>query len=258
MMDTMLTSFRADWSQFCMVFGRYVRLSLHNPGTVAISAVQPLIYLFLFGPLLTGIHNFSGGPRSAYAVYVPGLLIQQALFGGAFTGLTLMTEFRLGVLERMLATPLRRAILLCGRIARDAALLLVQGIVLAVMSLVLGARYPVLAAVCALGLVALIGIALSALSYLIALLTYNEATLSTVFNLILLPVLLLSGALLPVTFGPTWLHVASRLDPVSYLVNGARATFHSVYGGQLVIGYAVALAMATAAFAICLRVLRRA
>lgn len=254
----MMSSFRCELSQFSVVFSRYATLSMRNPATIAISAVQPLVYLFLFGPLLTGIHNFSGGPRSAYAIYVPGLLIQQALFGGAFTGLTLMTEFRLGVLERMLATPLRRATMLSGRIARDTALLIVQGIVLVLMSLFLGARYSPLAALSAMGLVALIGIALSGLSYLTALRTFNEGTLSTVFNLILLPVLLLSGALLPVTLGPPWLRVVSRLDPLSYVVNAARTPFHSEYGGQFLIGYAVAGAIAIAAFAACLRELRRA
>jgi ABC-2 type transport system permease protein len=240
------------------VFTRYATLSIRNPTTLAISAMQPLLYLFLFGPLLTGITNLSvGGSPTAYDIYVPALVIQLALFGGAFTGLTLLTEFRQGVLERMMATPLPRTALLAGRVARDTLLLVAQSIILMVSSLVLGARSTVGGAVVALGLVALVGVALSALSYFVALRTYNEGSLSTIFNIALLPVLLLSGAMLPMTLAPTWLYWLSRVDPLSYVVDGARAAFVGGPGGPVLVAVAVAVALAAAAFVLAARLMSR-
>lgn len=243
---------------FAAVLGRYVTLSMRNPMTLAISFVQPLLYLFLFGPLLTGISDLhANGQRDAYTIYVPALVIQLALFGGAFTGLTLLTEFRQGVLERMMATPLSRSALLAGRVIRDTALLVVQAVILVIASLVLGDRFTAIDALPALGLVALVGVTLSSLSYLVALMTYNEGSLSTIFNVALLPVLLLSGTMLPMTLAPRWLYALSRINPISYVVDGARTAFAGAYTWRAGLAYAVIGVLAVVTFTLAVRVMNR-
>jgi ABC-2 type transport system permease protein len=245
-------------AQWHFVLVRYLTLSRRNPTTLLVSAVQPLIYLLLFGPVLTGVANLNhGGPRSVYAVYVPALTIQLALFGGAFTGLTLLSEFRQGVLERMAVTALAPSALLAGRITRDCVLLTGQAVILLLISLPMGARWSVPAALACLGLVPLVGAALSALSYAIACRTLNEGTLSTVFNLVLLPVLLLSGVLLPLTLAPRWLAETARLNPLSYVVSGSRAAFTGSFTGSLVAAYAISAGLAAVAFGVAVWALQR-
>jgi ABC-2 type transport system permease protein len=245
-------------TQWGFVLVRYLTLSRRNPSTLLVSAVQPLVYLLLFGPVLTGVANLNGGgPRSVYAVYVPALTVQLALFGGAFTGLTLLSEFRQGVLERMAATPLAPSAMLAGRITRDCTLLTGQAVILLLVALPLGARWSPASALACLGLVPLVGAALSALSYGIASLTLNEGTLSTVFNLVLLPVLLLSGVLLPLTLAPHWLAESARLNPLSYVVNGSRAAFAGSFTGSLVTAYVVGAVLTVTAFIAAVWALRR-
>lgn len=239
-------------------YQRYVRMTIRSPKAVIAATVQPVVYLFLFGPVLTGLSNLAATPEGAYDVYLPGLLIQQALFGAAFSGLSLMSEFRLGVLERLLATPLDRTGWLAGRVLRDVTVTVAQCVLLLVLAPILGARFSLLAALVALGLAALVAIALSSCSYLIAVKTRDEGTLSNVFNIVLLPVLLLSGAMIPVTLGPTWLVWASRVDPASYVVNGARQLFTGEATWVLGVAYAVAVAGAVVSFVIARRALDKA
>lgn len=188
---------------------------------------------------------------------MPALVIQLALFGGAFTGLTLLTEFRQGVLERMMATPLSRSALLAGRVVRDTALLVLQAVILMLASLVLGNALRPLGALLVLGLVALVGVTLSSLSYLVALLTYNEGSLSTIFNVALLPVLLLSGTLLPMSLAPQWLYWLSRIDPLSYVVDGARAGFLDHVGLQVALAYGVIAVLAGLTSGLAVRAMGR-
>jgi hypothetical protein len=89
----------------CAPLGLLVR----NPVWIAIGVVQPLLYLILFTPLLKSIASMPGfPPGGAYNVFVPGLLIQLGLFGGAGVGFALIAELRAGVVERMRVTPVSR------------------------------------------------------------------------------------------------------------------------------------------------------
>src|SRR6202035_4590731 len=105
-----------------VVFRRELRLSLRNPAWVVIALVQPVLYLVLFGPLLTrlpasalGGPSASAGPAGradAYRFFVPGLLIQLGLFGSTFVGFTIIADWRAGVIERFRGTPVNRVAIL--------------------------------------------------------------------------------------------------------------------------------------------------
>ena len=94
------------------IFRRQVRLVLRNPAFLTIGLLQPILYLVLFGPLLTKLPagtlsggSGTGGTADAYRFFVPGLLIQLALFGSTFVGFAIISEWRAGVIERYRVTP---------------------------------------------------------------------------------------------------------------------------------------------------------
>ena len=92
-----------------VVFQRQMRTLLRNPVWVVFGLIQPVLYLALFGPLL---ENISGGGLSgenAWKVFVPGLLLQLAIFGAGFAGFGIIQELREGVIERQRVTPPRCA-----------------------------------------------------------------------------------------------------------------------------------------------------
>jgi ABC-2 type transport system permease protein len=210
------------------VFWRSMRLSLRNPAWLVIMMMQPILYIVLFGPLLEPIAGQLGA-GNAYQIFVPGILVQLGIFGSLFVGFGLISEYRAGVIESQRVTPASRTALLLGRVLRDVVVLLVQGALLVLVSLPLGLRAPMLGVVLTLGVVALLGGAFASISYALALTLKSEDAFAPLLNAFVLPVLLLSGILLPMTLAPAWLQTVSDVNPLKHVVEGARAFFLGGY-----------------------------
>ncbi|MGB2938892.1 MAG: ABC transporter permease, partial [Candidatus Dormiibacterota bacterium] len=205
---------------------RYVQILVGNPAWIVIGVVQPLLYLMLFAPLLKSIAAMPGfPPGGAYNVFVPGLLIQLGLFGAAGVGFSLIAELRNGVIERMRVTPVSRLALLLGRGLRDVMTLVIQGLILVLLAIPFGLDLHPLGLVIALALVALIGLAISSIAYTLALWLRSEDSYAPLIFTASLPILLLSGVLLPLSLAPGWLQRIGDANPLSYAVTAARAAF---------------------------------
>jgi ABC-2 type transport system permease protein len=215
------------FQQTWIVFRRQIRLNLRNPAWVIIGLAQPVLYLCLFGPLLEPLAK-EIGTTNAYTFFVPGLLVQLGLFGALFAGFGLVSEWREGVVEAERVTPASRTALLLGRVVRDIVLLFAQGIVLIALGFAFGLRGSIGGMLLGLVLTMLLGGACSASSNALALSTKSEDVLAPILNSIALPVLLLSGILLPIsvaTGAPQWLSTLSAFMPTKYIVNAIRDTF---------------------------------
>jgi ABC-2 type transport system permease protein len=207
-----------------IVFRRQIRMNLRNPAWVIIGAVQPVLYLLLFGPLLKPlVRQF--GATNAYTFFVPGMLVQLGVFGAFFAGFSLIGEWREGVIEAERVTPASRTALLIGRLYRDLLQLLVQSIILIVLGYALGMRASLGGLVLGTVLTLLIGGACAAASNALALTTKSEDVMAPVINMVMMPVLLLSGILLPMTIGPSWLEKASEFMPIRHVVDAVRSSF---------------------------------
>jgi len=210
-----------------LIFQRSVGVTLHNPAWILIGAFQPLLFLALFGPLLKPLATAPGFPSGgAFNIFVPGLLIQTALFGTAFVGFGLIAEVRYGVIERMRVTPVSRVALLLGRALRDILVLLTQSILLTLAAVPFGLRLNGLGLVVVLGLLVLMGLMMVCLSYAAGLWLRSEDALAPLLNTLTMPLLLLSGVLLPLSLAPGWLRMLARANPLSYAVDAARALFN--------------------------------
>lgn len=210
-----------------IIFRRQMRLNLRNPAWVIIGLAQPVLYLALFGPLLTPLAQ-QIGVANAYTFFVPGLLVQLGLFGALFAGFGLIAEWREGVIEAERVTPASRTALLLGRILRDVVLLFVQGVLLIALAFLFGLTGSLEGMALGLLLTMLLGGACSAASNALALTTKSEDVLAPILNSIALPVLLLSGILLPIsteTGAPQWLVTLSDFMPTKYIVNAIRELF---------------------------------
>ncbi len=221
-----------------LIFERSVYLTLRSPVWLFIGLMQPILYLVFFGPLLEKVVQAPGFPQGgAFNVFVPGLLIQIAMFGGSFVGFGLIAELRAGVIERMRVTPISRVAMLLGRSLRDVLFLLCQAVILIVIAVPFGLRLDGPAIALTLGLLALIGLALAPFSYTLGLVTKSEDALAPAINTIIFPILLLSGILLPMSLAPQWLQTLATFNPFSHAVDAARALFNGQPGNpEVVIG----------------------
>ncbi|GAA2719139.1 ABC transporter permease [Cellulomonas aerilata] len=207
-----------------IVFRRQLRMNLRNPAWVIIGMLQPVLYLLLFGPLLEPLID-QFGAQNAYTFFVPGMLVQLGVFGAFFAGFSLIGEWREGVIEAERVTPASRTALLVGRLYRDLLQLLVQAGILIGLGYLLGMEASGVGLLLGVALTLLLGGACAAASNALALTTKSEDVMAPVINMVMMPVLLLSGILLPMTIGPAWLERASDFMPIRHVVDGVRASF---------------------------------
>lgn len=219
-----------------IVFRRQIRMNLRNPAWVLIGVLQPILYLVLFGPLLKPlVAQFPGGGDNPYTFLVPGLLVQLGLFGALFAGFSLIGEWREGVIEAERVTPASRTALLTGRLMRDLLQLFVQALILVLLGWAMGMRGSVLGVLVGIVITLIIGGACAAASNALALTVKSEDVMAPVINMVMMPVLLLSGILLPMTLGPEWLRRLSDFMPFRWIVDGVRDSFGGDIGTMAVL-----------------------
>jgi ABC-2 type transport system permease protein len=241
-----------------LIFRRAMRLSLRNPIWVILGLIQPILYLVLFGPLLENMTRVQGWPDGdAWSVFVPGLLVQLGIFGAAFVGFGLLHEMHAGVVERMRVTPASRLALLLGRVLRDVVVLFVQGVILIVCALAFGLDAPAGGLVVGLLVVALLGAAFSSASYAAALILKSEDSLAPLANGLAVPLLLLSGILLPMSLAPGWLETVSDINPLKHVVDGVRALFLHGAASTVIWGIVATLGLVAAGMALGTRTFER-
>ncbi|MBQ1032571.1 ABC transporter permease [Micromonospora parva] len=216
-----------------LIFQRQTQLLLRNPVWVFVGVFQPVMYLLLFAPLLKPALN-APTQAEAYKIFVPGLLVLLAIFGGLFQGFGLIAELRAGVIERSRVTPISRLALLLGRSLRDVVSLIVQAVIITLLALLFDLRVFIGDLLLAYLMLALIALMTSAVSYGVALKVKSEDALAPLMNTVAQPVLLLSGILLPLTFAPGWLQGIANWNPFSWAVDGTRSLFAGDLGSDKV------------------------
>jgi ABC-2 type transport system permease protein len=235
-----------------LIFQRQAMLLLRNPVWIFVGVFQPIMYLLLFAPLLKPALQVRTNAE-AYEIFVPGLLVLLAIFGGLFQGFGLIAELRAGIIERSRVTPVSRLALLLGRSLRDVVSLIAQAVIITLLALIFDLRVVLGNLLLAYLMLALISLMTSALSYGVALLVKSEDALAPLMNTVAQPVLLLSGILLPLTYAPGWLQGVADWNPFSWAVNGTRALFRGdlgapeVWQGLLIMAVLAVAAVAWAA-----------
>jgi ABC-2 type transport system permease protein len=212
-----------------LIFRRSLVPTVRQPVWIVFGMMVPVLYLFLFGPLLEGATSAAGGGTNAFNWFVPGLIIQIAIFGTAFGGFGLIAELRYGVVERMRVTPMSRVSMLLGRSLRDVVILMVQALIMILLAIPFGLEIEPGSVVGVLALLVLVGLAVAPLSYAAGLILKSEDAFAPLVNAIALPMLLLSGILLPMALAPDWLQTLSSLNPLTHTVDAARALFNGAY-----------------------------
>lgn len=237
------------------MFINQVRHTFKKPVLIFVDLFQPLMYLLLYMPLLNGLSGSLGG--STAEVFIPGLLVMQAIFGCGFVGFALIDDIRSGVIQRYLVTPVRRSAIMLGMILRDVVVLLLQCILITAVAIPFGLTVNLGGFALSLFLYTLIGITMASVSYSFALIFKAEDSLAPTMNTITLPVSLLSGIILPLALAPLWLQYIAKLNPFSYGVDAARALFTGTLNLDVLASFVIVGALAVAVFYWCLYTLNK-
>lgn len=238
-----------------LVFGREMSHRTRQPTWLVLGLAQPLLFMFFFGPLLTEFVAHTPGfpPGDTWVIFVPSLMLQMVLVGTFPAGMTLLAEYRAGVLERFRVTPMHAAALVLGKVLCIAAYVVVQSSLIVLLAWwVFGLECSWTGLAASLLLVALLAVALASASYALALRLKNEDATAGALNAVTMPLLLLSGTLLPITEGlaPAWLYRLAQLNPVAHVMEATRAVFRDDFDPQTIgPGVTAAVVMSAAALA---------
>jgi ABC-2 type transport system permease protein len=206
-----------------LIFKRNFIQALRNPTWLAVGLSTPLLYLVLFTPLLQKLAGGPGFPAGQVLnIFLPGILAFLVFGTGTGEGFQTIFDLRDGLIERFRVTPANRYALLVSPMLSDIAWLFVFITILIVVAIPFGFDAHVSGLLVSFVLLSLLLIITASFSVTVALVNKDISGFAAIISGINLPVLLLSGVLLPLTLAPTWMRVIAHIDPLYYVVEANR------------------------------------
>lgn len=237
---------------------RHIRTFIRQPWWIAISLMQPLIYLLLFGQLFQTVGDLPAFQGSYLDFLLPGVVAMSALSSGGWAGMTSIDDINAGIMGRMLVTPASRSALILGHLAQGALILVLQTLILVGVGVVIGAHFSGGLPGVAIMLIAslLLGSATGALSHGIGLLARTRETLIAVSQGIILPMTFLSTTFMVPDLMPGWMATVAGFNPLTWAADASRsaldgtgdATYIALRLGWLAIFFVVSAFLALRAF----------
>jgi ABC-2 type transport system permease protein len=206
--------------------GRHVRALLRQPWWIAVTLVQPIIWLLLFGALFKNVVEIPGFASSSYIqLLTPGVIVMTAFFSSGWGGMAMIDDLDRGVIDRFLISPVTRPALIFGRILQNSLGIVVQAVIIVVLALILGADFPngVWGIAILIAIAVLVGAGFGALSNGTALLVRREESLIGLMQFLLLPLTFLSGAFMQLSLAPQWIQTVAKFNPVNWAVEAGRS-----------------------------------
>ncbi|HEV3111438.1 MAG TPA: ABC transporter permease [Candidatus Binataceae bacterium] len=197
----------------------------HDPTELLSRAIQPALWLLLFGQVMAHVRGLSSGTTRYLDFMAPGILAQSVLFVAIFYGISSIWERDLGIVHRYLASPAPRAALVLGKALSAGVRSLSQAVVVYALALVLGIHLSFAPLhVAAVILFISLGAALFCMfSLIMACLVRTRERFMGIGQALTMPIFFASNAIYPISLMPTWLQTISRLNPLTYEVDGLRA-----------------------------------
>jgi ABC-2 type transport system permease protein len=213
--------FPSRTATFCLV--ELQKLS-HDRTELFTRAVQPVLWLVIFGQTFSRIHAIPTGSTSYLDFLAPGIIAQSGLFVAIFYGIQIIWERDAGVLNKLLVTPTPRAALILGKGFSAGIRALAQVVVVLVVSAILGVALTVnpLKIVATFVIVMLGSAFFACLSMSIAGIVLKRDRLMGIGQMITMPLFFASNALYPLAVMPAWLRALSKVNPLTYEVNALR------------------------------------
>ncbi len=202
-----------------------LRKLARDPTELMTRAVQPLLWLTVFGQVMEKVRGIHSGPGSYLVFLTPGILAQSVLFSAIFYGIAVIWERDLGVVHKQLVSPAYRSALVLGKALSAGFRGLVQcGVIYGLAALMhLPLRYDTLAVVAVLGTVILGSALFSTFSLIVACIVKTRERFMGVGQVLTMPLFFASSAIYPLDLMPQWLRAVARFNPLTYLVDALRS-----------------------------------
>ena len=211
-----------------------VRKLRHDPTELLTRVVQPVLWLLVFGEVLSKVRAIPTGNLTYIEFLTPGILAQSVLFIAIFYGIAVIWERDLGIVHKFLASPTPRSALVLGKALSAGIRGLSQALIIYLLAILIGVhlRWGVLEVLGVLVLVMLGAAVFSTLSLVIACLVRTRERFMGIGQLLTMPLFFASNALYPVSLMPTWLQAIAGGNPLTYLVDALRLLMLPGYSAE--------------------------
>ena len=234
-----------------------VRKLSRDPTELLTRAVQPALWLVVFGQVFTRVRAIPTGDLSYIEFMAPGVLAQSVLFSAIFFGISAIWERDLGIIHKLLVSPAYRGALVMGKALSAGLRGLTQAAIVYALAAVMGVQLR-LAPAALLGVLAIVmlGSALFAtFSLVVACVVKTRERFMGIGQVLTMPLFFASNAIYPLSIMPPWLRLVARANPLTYLVDALRGLM--VRGGHTVFGAGPDVAVQAVVFALLLTVAAR-
>lgn len=211
---------------------------------------QPVLFLlalgFGFGPVYQ-----RAGAGNYVEFLVPGIIAMSVIFTAIFSGIEIIWDRQFGFLKETLVAPVSRLAIMTGRTFGGATVAVVQGVIVFAISLLIGFRphnwwlFPL-----ALLFMALIALLFTALGTAIASRLSDMQGFQLIINFLVMPLFFLSGSLFPLQGLPKAIDFVTKIDPLTYGVDGLRGALSGAAHLGMSVDLLVLFAITAALFAI--------
>lgn len=197
----------------------------HDPTELFTRAIQPALWLLVFGQVFTRTRAIPTGDLPYIDFMAPGILAQSVLFIAIFSGIAVIWERDLGIVHKFLASPTPRAALVTGKALSAGVRALSQAIIVYVIALLLGVDidWNPLALLGVVFTVILGAAVFSTFSLIIACVVKTRERFMGIGQVLTMPLFFASNAIYPISMMPDWLKVLAWINPLSYEVNILRS-----------------------------------
>ena len=226
-----------------------VRKLRHDPTELLTRAVQPALWLLIFGEVFTRVRAIPTGSVPYLDFMAPGILAQSVLFIAIFSGIAIIWERDLGIVHKFLASPTPRTALVLGKALGAGVRGLTQAVIIYLLAWLLGVHlnWNPLALTGVVALVLLGAACFSTFSLIIACLVKTRERFMGIGQVLTMPLFFASNAIYPIAIMPAWLQVIAQGNPLTYEVDGLRALMlgSNVSAAALGVDFLVVLVVTT-------------
>ncbi|MBM3155905.1 MAG: ABC transporter permease [Chloroflexi bacterium] len=203
---------------------RDLKARIRMPVWIFLSLFQPILWLLLFPEIFDSLSLMPGIGGSYLQFMAPGVIVMTVLFGSAWAGFGMLSDIEMGILSKMMATPVTRSSIIMGRVVSAMVVLLIQALIIFIIAIARGVDLATGApgVLLSIALISLLGLGFAAFSNGLALLFKRQEPLIGIINLIALPMTFLSSTMMPGELLPNWLDTVRRFNPIDYGVVGVR------------------------------------
>ncbi len=228
-----------------------------DPTELFSRAVQPVLWLVVFGQVFSRLREIPTGGISYLAFMTPGILAQSVLFSAIFYGLAVIWERDLGIVQKLLVSPARRSALVLGKAVSAGLRGLVQACIVYLTAYLLhiGLRWGIGTVIEVLLAVVLGSCIFSTFSLIIACIVKTRERFMGVGQVLTMPLFFASNAIYPIEMMPGWLKTIANLNPLSYLVDVLRDAM--IEGGASTHGIVIDFGIMAAVFLVMLMIAAR-